>query len=71
MVAVGMPLTLKPAPEMLTFEIVTFAAPALGKITCCRLLLDRFPQLNPLCGIDRQTNILHPSLSAFLLRQTD
>jgi hypothetical protein len=36
------PLALNPAPEMLTFEIVTFAVPAFVSVTLCELLLETF-----------------------------
>jgi len=39
-VPVGTPLTLKPAPEMLTFEMVILEVPAFLSVTFCVLLLD-------------------------------
>jgi hypothetical protein len=36
----GTPLTLKPAPEMLTVEIVILEVPAFLSVTLCVLLLD-------------------------------
>jgi hypothetical protein len=40
MVPAGTPLAVKPAPAMLTFEIVTFDVPAFARVTLCMLLLD-------------------------------
>jgi hypothetical protein len=41
----GTPLTLKPAPEMLTVEIVILEVPAFLSVTLCELLLDRVTPL--------------------------
>jgi len=42
MVPADTPLVLKPAPAMLTLEMVTFSVPALVSVTLCTLLLDTF-----------------------------